>query len=321
MPTKPADPKPSTVKPAPVVAASGAALAIERIGDAWVLRILRSAFRGTSRFSGFLQELGVSRAVLTQRLEMLCQGGLLERDTAEGGHARYRLTEMGLDLWGVLILMWLWERQRGTGLERAADDRDRPRRRLIHKDCGASIEPRYVCMHCASVVSPFETQAVVLPRSGAPAMTPPEGAQRPRYRQSSRSDRDNLPRLMRLFGDRWNCFIMAAAFQGARTFSDFQRALGQGPAQISDRLSELQALGFLRARAYAGSRQEYRLSEDALATFPITVELMQWGNRWLWKGRAPLTVRHKTCGHLLQAALECPHCAQPLSRRNLILSD
>jgi DNA-binding HxlR family transcriptional regulator len=124
-----------------------------------------------------------------------------------------------------------------------------------------------------------------------------------------------------LYGDRWNGFIMAAAFQGVRTFSDFQRALGLGPAQLSDRLAQLQALGFLRARAYAGQRQEYRLSADAVSTYPITVALMQWGNRWLWSGRAPLTLRHKTCSNPLHAELVCSHCDQALSRRNLLLRD
>ena len=304
----------------PVLAASGAARAIALIGDAWVLRILRSVFRGSNRFSGLLQELGVSRAVLSQRLELLCTEGLLERDVS-GGHPRYRLTEMGLDLWAVLILMWLWERQRGSGLAQGGHRSDRPRSRLIHRDCGATIEPRYACVHCAQAVSPFETEPVLRPQAGSPAPGLLAPGERARYRQSSRTDRDQLPRLLRLYGDRWNCFILAAAFQGARTFSDFQRALALGPAQISDRLSEMQALGFLQARAYAGQRQEYRLTPDALATFAITVEMMQWGNRWLWRGQAPLTVRHKGCGHLLKAALDCPHCHKPLSRRNLMLLD
>ncbi|MEI7784994.1 MAG: winged helix-turn-helix transcriptional regulator [Betaproteobacteria bacterium] len=309
------------MSPTPVGAASGAARAIALIGDAWVLRILRSAFRGTSRFGGFMQELGISRAVLSQRLESMCAQGLFTRDAGDGGHARYRLSEMGLDLWGVLILMWLWERQRGTGLAGSERSSDRPRSRLIHRDCGSTIEPRYACVHCAQTVSPFDTEAVLRPSAGAAVIGLGATSEQARYRQSSRSDRQRLPRLMRLYGDRWNCFMLAAAFQGARTFSDFERALGLGPAQISDRLSELQALGFLSARAYAGQRQEYRLTQDALATFSMTVELMQWGNRWLWRGEAPLTVRHKSCGHLLQAALDCPHCRQPLSRRNLMLSD
>jgi DNA-binding HxlR family transcriptional regulator len=305
--------------PGPRLAASGAARALALIGDAWVLRILRSAFRGTCRFSTFVQELGVSRAVLSQRLDALCDAGVLARDMADGvGHARYRLTDMGLDLWGVLILMWLWERQRGTGLQAPESDGDRPRRVLLHRDCGASIEPRYVCMCCHEPVSAFQTEAVIA-EPGTPEPVP-ESVNR-RYRQSSRQDLLGQPRLLRLYGDRWNGFIMAAAFQGVRTFSDFQRALDLGPAQLSDRLAQLQALGFLRARAYAGQRQEYRLTADAVSTYPITVALMQWGNRWLWSGRAPLTLRHKSCGHPLHAELVCSHCDQALSRRNLLLRD
>ena len=305
--------------PGPRLAASGAARALALIGDAWVLRILRSAFRGTCRFSHFVQELGVSRAVLSQRLDVLCDAGVLTRDLAEGvGHARYRLSDMGLDLWGVLILMWLWERQRGTGLQAPELDGDRPRRVLLHRDCGASIEPKYVCSCCREPVSAFQTEAVIA--QAARPEPAPESATR-RYRQSSRQDLSGQPRLLRLYGDRWNGFIMAAAFQGVRTFSDFERALGLGPAQLSDRLAQLQALGFLRARAYAGQRQEYRLSADAISTYPITVALMQWGNRWLWSGRAPLTLRHKSCGHPLHAELVCSHCDQALSRRNLLLRD
>jgi DNA-binding HxlR family transcriptional regulator len=228
------------LSPGPRLAASGAARALALVGDAWVLRILRSAFRGTCRFSAFVQELGVSRAVLSQRLDALCEAGLLERDLSDGGgHARYRLTDMGLDLWGVLILMWLWERQRGTGLQAPESDEDRPRRVLLHRDCGASIEPRYVCMCCHEPVSAFQTEAVIAePDTAGPV---PEPANR-RYRQSSRQDLSGQPRLLRLYGDRWNGFIMAAAFQGVRTFSDFQRALGLGPAQVSDRLAQLQTL-------------------------------------------------------------------------------
>lgn len=300
----------------PVIAASGASRAIELIGDAWVLRILRSAFRGTRQFSGFVQELGISRAVLSQRLETLCTRGLLERDDSAGGHAVYRLTAMGLDLWGVLILMWLWERQRGGGLDGRGIDR--PRQRLLHRDCGASLEPRYVCLHCVVPVSAHDTEAVVVEPLGAAAVRPVVAS---RYRQSSQGDRQQLPRLMRLYGDRWNCFLMAAAFQGAHTFSDFQRALQQAPAQLSDRLNELQNLGFLSASVYTGRRKAYRLTADALATFPITVELMQWGDRWLWEGQAPLRVRHKPCGRLLRAGLQCDHCQQPLSRRKLALMD
>jgi len=113
----------------------------------------------------------------------------------------------------------------------------------------------------------------------------------------------------------------AAALQGARTFSEFERALGIGPTQLSDRLAELQALGLVRARAYAGSRQEYRLTRAAIATFPITLELIRWGDRWLWAGRGPLGVRHRRCGHLTEARWACGHCAGLLERRTVVFPD
>ena len=300
---------------------SGASRAIDTIGDAWVLRILRSAFRGTRRFSGFLQALEVSRAVLSERLERMVADGLLFKTAPDGGHAEYRLTEPALDLWGTLIAMWRWERDWGTGRELQATLADRPRPRLVHRDCGHEMTPRYICSHCREEITPFETEAVLQ----APADTPPTAdagdRTRKRYRKSHGGDRGALPTLMRVYGDRWNAALMAAALQGARTFSEFERALGIGPTQLSDRLTELQALGLVRARAYAGSRQEYRLTRAAIATFPITLELIRWGDRWLWGGRGPLAVRHRRCGHPTDARWACGHCAALLERRTVVFAD
>jgi DNA-binding HxlR family transcriptional regulator len=300
---------------------SGASRAIAVLGDAWVLRILRSAFRGVSRFGEFLRALDVSRAVLSDRLERMMADGLLERRPApHGAHAEYRLTPRGLDLWTVLIGMWRWERDWGTGQAlRQVLPVDRPRPRLVHLACGHVITPQYVCGHCAGVVSPFDTEAMAQPEGGATRTTPGlrDLPMRKRYRKARGDDRNQLPTLMRTYGDRWNCALLAAALQGARTFSEFERALGIGPLQLSDRLAELQELGMLRTRAYAGSRQEYRLTRAAIATFPITVALIQWGDRWLCDGVGPLAVRHRPCGHRIDALWVCGECREPLERRAL----
>ena len=100
---------------APTLRASGASRAIDVLGDAWVLRLMRSSFRGARRFGDFLAELDISRAVLSERLERLVADQLLEKVAPQGGHAEYRLTGRGLDLWGTLIAMWAWERDWGTG--------------------------------------------------------------------------------------------------------------------------------------------------------------------------------------------------------------
>lgn len=302
---------------------SGASRAIDVLGDAWVLRLLRSAFRGTRRFSDFLVQLDVSRAVLSDRLQRMVADQLLVRAAPEGGHAQYRLTERGLDLWGVLLAMWQWERNHGTGLDPNAISADRPRPSLIHTECGHPGDPVYACDGCHQPITAFET-TIALERIAASPAEPvsssgpsPGLPPRKRYRKAHSDDRHSLPTLLRTYGDRWNTALMAAALQGARTFSDFERLVAIGPTQLADRLTELQALGLMRGRQYAGSRQEYRLTRRAIATYPITLELMRWGDRWLWHGQAPLPVAHTPCGHVLGARWRCSGCQQTLTRQTI----
>lgn len=304
--------------------ASGAAAALHVLGDAWVLRIVRSSFRGTRRFSDFLRSLEVSRAVLTDRLSRLCKDELLQKIELPGAHPEYRLTERGLDLWSVYIAMWKWETHWGTGLDRSTPAHDSPRSRLIHTSCGKAIDPIYQCDHCGAEVSPFDTHACQPPASIASGQTVgqmhvSEDASGRRYRKSSSNDRSTLPTLQKVYGDRWNASLMAAAFKGCKTFSEFSGVTGIWPTALTDRLEELQSMGMLRARSYAGSRQEYRLTRAAVATFPITLELMRWGDRWLTPSGTRIQVMHRLCEHVLHAQWHCPVCREPLQRQTILL--
>jgi DNA-binding HxlR family transcriptional regulator len=138
-----------------------------------------------------------------------------------------------------------------------------------------------------------------------------------RARQASPTGTDPTrpsQRLVRMVGDRWNSAVVAAAFRGTRLFSQFEEALHIGPAQLSDRLGELQQLGILQARAYGGTRQEYRLTKAGIALYPLTLEMVRWGNRWLWSEANPLTIRHLPCAHALDARWHCGACEQVLLR-------
>ena len=309
-----------TLTHAPTLQATGAALAIEILGDAWVLRILRTSFRGARRFGEFMEVLQVSRAVLSDRLARLVQDGVLDKIVAEGRHPEYRLTDKGLDLWRVLVAMWQWETHYGTGKDLDAPVSDRPRGKMIHRTCGATINPVCSCRHCLAPVSPFDTYALQPSRRTAnddEALQADEAPARKRFRKPDGDGGAPLPTLLRLFGDRLNAKLMAAAFQGRRTFSELSEATGIWPGPLTVRLEELQSMGMLRGHSYAGSRLEYRLTRAGIATFPITIELLRWGDKWLWDGRPPMKVMHRQCGKALQPAWYCPHCHAELSRRDI----
>ena len=291
------------------------------IGDAWTLRILRSVFRGQRRHGEFVAEFGVSRAVLSDRLSKLVAHGVLERSVQDSHHPEYRLTARGLDLWSLFLAMWQWEMDWGTGRDPDTWAPDLPRQTVSHTECGQTMRPSLRCMACHLPVVPFDTRAEGGTGDGALHEGPLTTSAFRKARGGAGGAPGREPRrLSRVIGDRWNCAVVAAAFRGTRLFARFQQELQIGPAQLSDRLSELQELGILRARAYAGTRQEYRLTQAGIALFPMTLELVRWGNRWLAQGEDPLMVVHLHCGEVLDARWHCGHCGETLARETVRFS-
>ena len=301
--------------------ASAAQRTIAVVGDAWTLRILRSVFRGQRRYKDFIEEFRVSRAVLSDRLARLVAWQVLERHAPEGRHPEYRLSERGLDLWSLFLAMWLWETEWGTAQAPDSWAPDLPRAQPAHTVCGHAMWPQLRCQACHGLVTPFETRAEPLAdtQTALPAAAAVDDGMSSGFRRARPSTAGTGPAaqptvLGRIVGDRWSSAVIAAAFRGARLFSQFEDQLRIGPAQLSDRLAELQQLGVLGAHAYAGTRREYRLTKAGIALFPITLELMRWGRRWVWPDSAGLAVHHLPCGHTLDARWHCGHCAQVLAR-------
>lgn len=80
-------------------------------GDAWTQLIMREAFYGVRRFGVWRERLGTPRSVLTDRLQKLVAAGLLSQEqVATGTRTEYRLTEMGLDMFGVAVVQGQWEK-------------------------------------------------------------------------------------------------------------------------------------------------------------------------------------------------------------------
>lgn len=83
------------------------AQALEILGERWTLLILRDAFRGKRRFDDFL-ESGISRNILTTRLNQLVEHGILERQPPQGKVAEYLLTSKGKDIQPILLSLTHW---------------------------------------------------------------------------------------------------------------------------------------------------------------------------------------------------------------------
>ena len=123
----------------------------------------------------------------------------------------------------------------------------------------------------------------------------------------------SVERSLEIFGDRWSILILREAFFGVRHYDEMQENLGIATNVLSGRLKRLVANGILcrRKDAEDGRRVEYRLTEKGLDLYPVTLALMQWGNRSLsdMPGRA-LALRHTPCGRRLKPVTHCAGCGE-----------
>ncbi len=87
-------------------------------GDAWSLLILRDAHAGLTRFDQFRKSLGIAPTILTRRLAVLTEEGLLikQRYSEHPPREEYLLTQAGMDFLPVLFIIGAWGRKhRGGG--------------------------------------------------------------------------------------------------------------------------------------------------------------------------------------------------------------
>ena len=122
-----------------------------------------------------------------------------------------------------------------------------------------------------------------------------------------------LDYALRVIGDPWSFLIQQEAFFGVRRFGDFQKNLNIAKNTLTDRLGMLVESGLLE-RKQLRDRPEYRLTARGLATYPYALSLMKWGDDWLaGKDGAPVILKHKCCGHLLEPSLVCKACKRDVT--------
>ncbi|CAN5302963.1 helix-turn-helix domain-containing protein [soil metagenome] len=115
---------------------------MEVLGERWTMLIVRDLFNGVRRFDALHRHIGVARDVLTRRLEVLMDAGLVERTSYREVGAReryeYRLTPAGRDLRPILVAIMDWGDEHLAGA-------DGPPLELTHDACGAGVHTQLVC--------------------------------------------------------------------------------------------------------------------------------------------------------------------------------
>ncbi|WP_309102887.1 helix-turn-helix domain-containing protein [Microbacterium sp.] len=115
---------------------------LEVIGDSWSPLVLRDVYVGLTRFEQIQADLGISRKVLTERLNHLVAHGVLRREPYDQRpRFEYVLTQKGTELVDLLMVMVRWG---DTWLAGEAG----PPVLYRHHACGEISAVDLRCAHC-----------------------------------------------------------------------------------------------------------------------------------------------------------------------------
>jgi DNA-binding HxlR family transcriptional regulator len=130
---------------------------LELVGDWWSPLILRDLYLDVGRFDELIEDLGISRNLLTRRLKALTESGVIERLAYQERPRRYeyRLTEAGRDLVPAILALTAWG-------ERWARPKEGSPILFVHTTCGHRFQARVSCSACGEPI----TADTVMPQGG-----------------------------------------------------------------------------------------------------------------------------------------------------------
>ncbi|TCK84158.1 helix-turn-helix domain-containing protein [Paraburkholderia sp. BL9I2N2] len=127
---------------------------LQIIGDRWSFLVIREFFYGVRRFDEFQTRLGIATNILADRLHRLVEQGVANKMLYQEGPKRYeyRLTEMGRDLYGPMLVMMHWgDKWLSEGL---------PPLKLRHRACDHDFHAVIVCDKCGNELEAREMSFV-----------------------------------------------------------------------------------------------------------------------------------------------------------------
>ncbi len=123
------------------------------LGDRWTLLVLREAFLRVRRFEEFEANLKIARRVLSERLALLVEHGVLAKVPYQERPVRheYQLTEKGLALYPVILSMVHWGDKYYAG-------KAGPPLLHTHVTCGHDFRSVLSCSECGEAVNAREVR-------------------------------------------------------------------------------------------------------------------------------------------------------------------
>lgn len=298
---------------------SQVAQALAVIGDRWAFLIIRDIYLGVRRFEDLRTRTGAARGTLASRLKSLVEKGILYKDPYQDSPVRYeyRLTDKGLDLYPMVLMIWAWDHHWGPHEELP--------RALFHKSCGNEMVPIYRCSACKRKALPQEVSFSAGNNFDAAKKVPPRYQRRSKSKQEKSGEfGKNDVTALDCIGDRWTSLVLAAGFFGLQRFDDIAGAIGIATNILADRLRLLVQTGVLDRVPYRDRpvRHEYHLSEKGRDLYAHTIALHDWANRWLVKpGKEPLLLQHRPCDKPFHGEAVCSVCEQILLPKDVRYSE
>lgn len=138
---------------------------LQVLGEKWTMLIVRESFYGATRFEQFHRVLQCPRNLLSERLTLLVDEGILERSEYRepGSRARkeYRLTDQGRELMPILIALREWG-------DRYKADPEGPPVVARHVACGKELRLTLTCAAGHVATTPDEVELVDGPGALSP---------------------------------------------------------------------------------------------------------------------------------------------------------
>lgn len=276
---------------------------LEILGDPWNLSIVRSIIHQPKKFVNLAEELKISRAALSARLNRLKEQGCLttQKYCEVPPRFEYMLTSMGTALKPTLVLLEQWNH------EWLAENDQPEAMHLRCHNCKTELKLIVLCRHCNEPLSLGNVKPLLFQE--LPDAIP--------ILQSYRRTRHTLAAKERIMSplsisaeewlrDRWSSLIIGALLFGVRRFNDLQSILDIAPNILSGRLELLQQAAMVCRRD-----DSYRLLSRGAALYPSIMAMSDWGRRWLSSSQTSEVgwqMLHLTCGNWVEPKYACLEC-------------